>query len=75
MADGQIRPSIATRGIQLQLIAPSRPSHPVTLFEPKGVVYTKRWVVELLLDLAGYCSDKNLRGHIVTFVGSRKVDR
>jgi len=28
--------------------------------EPKGVVYTKLWVVELLLDLAGYCSDKNL---------------
>lgn len=27
---------------------------------PKGVVYTKRWVVELLLDLAEYRSDKNL---------------
>lgn len=60
MADRQIRPSIATRGIQLQLIVPSHRPHPVTLFEPKGVVYTKRWVVELLLDLAGYCSDKNL---------------
>jgi hypothetical protein len=24
------------------------------------VVYTKRWVVELLLNLSGYCSDKNL---------------
>ncbi|MEQ1562970.1 MAG: Eco57I restriction-modification methylase domain-containing protein, partial [Nitrospiraceae bacterium] len=23
-------------------------------------MYTKRWVVELLLDLSGYCSDKNL---------------
>ncbi len=44
------------------------------LCEPKGVVSTKRWVVELLLDLAGYCSDKNLRGHIVTFLGSLKVD-
>jgi len=28
--------------------------------EPRGVVYTKRWVVELLLDLAGYLSTKNL---------------
>jgi hypothetical protein len=28
--------------------------------EPKGVVYTKRWVVELLLDLAGYRSEINL---------------
>jgi hypothetical protein len=28
--------------------------------EPKGVVYTKRWVVELLLDLAGYASSANL---------------
>jgi adenine-specific DNA-methyltransferase len=28
--------------------------------EPKGVVYTKRWVVELLLDLAGYRSKINL---------------
>ena len=31
------------------------PSH-----EAKGVVYTKRWVVELLLDFAGYRSDNNL---------------
>lgn len=28
--------------------------------EPRGVVFTKRWVVELVLDLAGYCSSKNL---------------
>ena len=28
--------------------------------EPKGVVYTKRWVVELLLDLAGYRPEANL---------------
>ena len=32
---------------------------PVVL-EPKGVVYTKAWVVELLLDLAEYRSDNNL---------------
>ncbi len=28
--------------------------------EPKGVVYTKLWVVELLLDLAGYTDDRNV---------------
>ena len=28
--------------------------------EPKGVVYTKPWVVELLLDLAGYRPEANL---------------
>lgn len=28
--------------------------------EPKGVVYTREWVVELLLDLAEYRSDSNL---------------
>lgn len=60
MADNQISPSAATRGIQLQLIAPLRRPLPVAVVEPKGVVYTKRWVVELLLDLSGYCSDKNL---------------
>ena len=34
-------------------------SHP-SLAEPKGVVYTKAWVVNLLLDLAGYCPKRNL---------------
>jgi len=29
-------------------------------FETKGVVYTKRWVVEVLLDLAGYRAENNL---------------
>lgn len=28
--------------------------------EPKGVVYTKAWVVELILDLAGYRPDRDL---------------
>jgi len=60
MADNQTISVTVTRGIQLQLIPP--PKHPRSLpaVEPKGVVYTKRWVVELLLDLSGYCSDKNL---------------
>jgi adenine-specific DNA-methyltransferase len=29
-------------------------------FEKNGVVYTKPWVVELILDLAGYCEDRDL---------------
>lgn len=33
---------------------------PVSLGEPKGVVYTKRWVVDLILDLAGYRSEVDL---------------
>ncbi|HSL02184.1 MAG TPA: Eco57I restriction-modification methylase domain-containing protein [Nitrospiraceae bacterium] len=60
MANDQISPSTATQGIQLQLITPLRRPLPATVVEPKGVVYTKRWVVELLLDLSGYCSDQNL---------------
>ncbi len=49
-----------TRGIQQSLIAPPPPPRLVTPLEPKGVVYTKRWVVELLLDLAGYRAENNL---------------
>jgi hypothetical protein len=48
------------RGIQQTLIPPSRPPVSPMPAEPKGVVYTKRWVVELLLDLAGYRSEMNL---------------
>ncbi len=50
----------ATRGIQLPLFAPTRPPRPALSNEAKGVVYTKRWVVELLLDHAGYRSNANL---------------
>lgn len=60
VADRQIGPPIATQGIQLQLITPSRRALSAAAVEPKGVVYTKRWVVELLLDLSGYCQEKNL---------------
>lgn len=60
MANNQISLSAATRGIQLQLIAPPRHLLPIAVIEPKGIVFTKRWVVELLLDLSGYRSDKNL---------------
>ena len=46
-------------GVQRQLMPPpAAPSY--APLEAKGVVYTKRWVVELLLDLAGYNSSKNL---------------
>lgn len=51
--------SVAITGVQRLLIAPARPTL-VPSIEPKGVIYTKRWVVDLLLDLAGYTSDKNL---------------
>jgi adenine-specific DNA-methyltransferase len=47
-----------SRPFQKPLISPPRL---VSLaLEPKGVVYTKNWVVELLLDLADYRSDRNL---------------
>ncbi len=60
MSDNQLSPPVAIRGIQLPLITPLRPSLPLSAGVPKGVVYTKRWVVELLLDLSGYCSNTNL---------------
>lgn len=60
MANNQISLSAATRGIQLQLIAPLRHPLPIAVVEPKGIVFTKRWVVELLLDLSGVRSDRNL---------------
>lgn len=60
MADNQLSPFLATRGIQLSLIPPRRRPFRSTEVEPKGVVYTKRWVVELLLNLSGYSQDENL---------------
>ena len=47
------------RGIQQTMLMPTLP-HLGRAFEPNGVVYTKRWVVDLLLDLAGYTSDCDL---------------
>jgi adenine-specific DNA-methyltransferase len=49
-----------TRGIQQSLLTPPRPLRSAVPFETKGVVYTRRWVVELLLDLAGYRPENNL---------------
>ena len=45
-------------GIQQPLLPTG--SLPASAVGLKGVVYTKRWVVELLLDLAGYRSEDNL---------------
>jgi len=47
------------RGIQQSFLLPTL-APPPTPLESKGVVYTKRWVVELLLDLAGYTANANL---------------
>jgi hypothetical protein len=47
------------RGIQQSFLVPTLAPRLAPL-EPKGVVYTKRWVVELLLDLASYTSSANL---------------
>ena len=49
----------SARASQLPLLVPTRLPQP-PLLETKGVVYTKRWVVELLLDLAGYTAGNNL---------------
>ena len=43
-----------------QPLLPIRYERPVTVAETKGVVFTKPWVVELLLDLAGYFEQANL---------------
>src|ERR1039458_7131718 len=53
-------PLRTTRGIQQMLIESSCPEPSILPVEAKGVVYTKRWVVELLLDLAGYRAEQNL---------------
>ena len=42
----------------MPLLVPALESRSIE--EPKGVVYTKRWVVELLLDLSGYTPERNL---------------
>jgi len=59
VADSSTSP-ISTQGFQLQLLTPSQPSIILVPTESKGVVYTKRWVVELLLELSGYSPEKNL---------------
>ncbi len=51
------RTSSPIEGLQIPLLIPQRT---LGALEGNGVVYTKRWVVELLLDLAGYKPDVNL---------------
>jgi adenine-specific DNA-methyltransferase len=47
-------------GIQQQLFPYVPKPESQTGIEPKGVIYTKRWVVDLILDLAGYRTETNL---------------
>lgn len=47
------------RGIQQSFLMPELAPQ-LASREVKGVVYTKRWVVDLLLDLADYTSSRNL---------------
>jgi hypothetical protein len=47
------------RGEQQSFLLPAQAPRLVPL-ESRGVVYTKQWVVDLLLDLAGYTSSANL---------------
>ncbi len=56
-------PIRSSRAIQLPLIVPA-PTTSTGVVEPKGAVYTKRWVVELLLDLAGYKAQCDLVGAV-----------
>ena len=49
----------SSRAIQFPLLVPPRAGQLAAL-ESKGVNYAKRWVVELLLDLAGYRAEANL---------------
>lgn len=45
----------------IQMMFPSTAQAPTTLPQEKhGVVYTKRWVVDLILNLAGYTPDQDL---------------
>jgi adenine-specific DNA-methyltransferase len=53
------QPVRTMRGIQQSLMIPP-PLCSERPLEPKGVVYTKRWVVDLLLHLAGYRAETNL---------------
>jgi len=47
------------RGVQTSLVLGEALVRPAPL-EPKGAVYTKPWVVNLLLDLAGYVATQDL---------------
>lgn len=41
-------------------IVPARPPQLMGVHEKKGVVYTRAWVVDVILDLAGYTPDRDL---------------
>lgn len=61
MVNRQTSSPDAPGGIQLPLLIPSLNLNRIgKSMEPKGIVYTKRWVVDLLLNLADYCPEKDL---------------
>lgn len=51
------RPHAVTTSIQIPLFPQTPPAPPT---EKAGVVYTRRWIVEFMLDLAGYITSENL---------------
>ena len=50
----------ADASIALQTILPAQPAIVIPPREKRGVIYTKPWVVNLMLDLAGYTPDADL---------------
>lgn len=61
MVNRQTSSPDAPGGIQLPLLIPSLHLNRIgKSMEPKGIVYTKRWVVDLLLNLVDYCPEKDL---------------
>jgi len=57
VAQQKARGVLPARQLIFPVAAPA-PSTPAP--EKHGVVYTKRWVVDLILDLAGYTPDRDL---------------
>jgi adenine-specific DNA-methyltransferase len=66
-----------------QSMLPLNDPRPSPALEAKGVVYTKSWVVDLLLELAGYSAQSNLvdaiavepaAGEGAFYSGPRKLD-
>ncbi|MDQ2776060.1 MAG: Eco57I restriction-modification methylase domain-containing protein [Acidobacteriota bacterium] len=55
-----LRSGITSGGLQQQLFPYTRTPASSIELEPKGAVYTKRWVVELILDLANYRTENDL---------------
>jgi adenine-specific DNA-methyltransferase len=52
--------NVLDSGLQRSLFSLVPPDHVNASFERKGAIYTKQWVVDFMLDLAGYSSSTNL---------------